>query len=109
MYFQAFDTPGNISVGFEHVQGVGIHVDVYVSTFFIAHPSPNTLPSIFLHTYMYTPPSMVEPRLVDIWTIPKVPTVLMFTSILKQPVISGHPTTPYNRHFSHSQLYTNNT
>ena len=109
MYFQAFDTPGNISVGFERVQGVCIYVHVYVSTFFIAHPSPNTLPSSFLHTYMYTPPSMVEPRLVDIWTIPKVPTVLMFTSILKQPVISGQPATLYNRQFSRSQLYKNNT
>ena len=100
MYFQAFDTPGNISVGFKRVQGVGIYVHVYVSTFFIAHPSPNTSPSIFLYTYMYTPPSTVEHRLMDthvIWTILKVPTVVMFTSMLKQPLNSGHPATLYNR------------
>ena len=65
MYFQTFDTPGNISVGFERVQRVCIYVHVYVSTFFIAHPSPNTSPFIVLHTYMYTPPSMVEPLLMD--------------------------------------------
>ena len=29
--------------------------------------------------------------------------------ILKQPLNSGHPATPYNGLFSHSQLYPNNT
>ena len=38
----------------------------------------------------------------------KVPTVLPFTSILKQPLNSGHPATRYNRQFSWSQLYASN-
>ena len=44
----------------------------------------------------------VEPRLTDIpqqrtpaiyWTILKVPTILPFTSVLKQPRNNGHPAT----------------
>ena len=42
-------------------------------------------------------------------TILKVPTVLPFTPILKQPLNSGHPATPYNRQLSWSQLYVSNT
>ena len=39
----------------------------------------------------------------------KVPTALSFTSILKQPLNSGHPATPYNGQISRSQLYASNT
>ena len=39
----------------------------------------------------------------------KVLTVLLFTSILKQPLNSGHPATLYNRQLLRFQLYTNNT
>ena len=42
-------------------------------------------------------------------TILKVQTVLLFTSILQQPLNSGHPATLYNGQFSQSQLFTNNT
>ena len=58
-------------------------------------------------TYQYT----VEPCLTDTpqqWTptlqrtVLKVPTVLPFTSIFKQPLNSGHPATPYNEQFSWS-------
>ena len=50
----------------------------------------------------------VEPRLMDTSqqrtptiyrTILKVPAVLPLTSILKQPLNSGHPATPYNGQF----------
>ena len=90
--------------------------------------SLNQDPRIFIHTsslaFLLWPPHFcmncftVEPRLMDtpqqrtptIWrTILKVPTVLPFTSILKQPLNSGHPATPYNGHFSQSQLYASNT
>ena len=50
-----------------------------------------------------------HPSTVDTHDITKVPTVLPFTSILKQPLNSGHPTTPYNKQFSWSQLYASNT
>ena len=78
----------------------------------LAHFSP-TFSRLF-------PPSLmcgmttVEPRLISDTpqqrtpmiqrTIPKVPTVLPLTSILKQPLNSGHPATPYNRQFSQFQL-----
>ena len=39
----------------------------------------------------------------------KVPTALPLTSILKQPLNSGHPATPCNGQFSLSQLYASNT
>ena len=39
----------------------------------------------------------------------KVPNVLSFTLILKQPLNSGHLATPYNGQFSRSQFYSNNT
>ena len=64
---------------------------------------------------MYGSGATVEPLLTDtpeMWTprtILKVPTVLPFTSILKQPLNSGHPATPYNGQFSQSQLYASNT
>ena len=60
----------------------------------------------------------VEPRLMDTpqqwtstiqWKIPKVLTILLFTSILKQALNSRHPATPYNGQFSWSQLCAVNT
>ena len=60
----------------------------------------------------------VELRLTDTpekWTLTiyrtilKVPTVLPFTSLLKQPLNSGHPATVYNGQFLQSQLHANNT
>ena len=57
----------------------------------------------------------VEPLLTDTpekrtpMTILKVPTVLPFTSILKQPLKSGHLATAYNGQLSRSQLYASNT
>jgi len=47
--------------------------------------------------------------IADTHTILKVPTVLTFTSTLKQPLIRRHSTTLYNKQFSHSQLNANNT
>ena len=60
----------------------------------------------------------VEPHLMDTpqqqtptikQTILKVLTVIPFTSVLKQPLNSGHPATLYNGHFSRSQLHANNS
>ena len=50
-----------------------------------------------------------HPSTVDTHDIVKVPIVLPFTSILKQPLNSRHPITPYNGQFLCFQLYTNNT
>ena len=45
----------------------------------------------------------------DITDNSEVPTVFPFTSILKQPLNSGHPATPYKGQFLRSRLHTNNT
>ena len=68
--------------------------------------------SIFIHvvvrrctveTHLMNTPQQWTPMIQQ--TILKVPTVLPCTLILKQPLNSGHPTTPYNGQLSWSQLY----
>ena len=49
------------------------------------------------------------PSTADTHNMTKVVTVLPFASILKQPLNSRHPATPYNGQFSRSQLYASNT
>ena len=75
--------------------------------------STEVLPSVtgYIIVYSGTPlnghPSTADTH--DITDNSEVPTILPFTSVLKQLLNTGYPTTPYNGQLSRFQLYANNT
>ena len=62
---------------------------------------------IYSGTLLNRHPSTADTH--DVMDNSESPDCPSFTSILKQHLNSGHPATPYNRHFLRSQLYANNT